>query len=126
MTWGNELIVLPQADVTDVIAADAGLGHSIALKEDGTIVVWGDNHYGQINVPTPNADFVAIAAGNHHSLGLKQNGSVIAWGLNSDGQCNVSQPNENFIAIAAGRKHSVGIRADVPQCNHADITAMAW
>ena len=63
----------------------------LGLKEDGSIVVWGRNDYGQCNVPSPNSGFVAVAAGTHHSLGLKEDGSIVAWGgdkLNSKSRCS--------------------------------------
>ena len=43
------------------------------LKADGSIVAWGNNGYGQTNVPAPNSGFVAVAAGGEHSLGLQAN-----------------------------------------------------
>ena len=55
--------------------------HSLALKSDGSLVGWGDNGYGQTNVPAGN-DFVAIAAGDYHSLALKSDGSLVGWGDN--------------------------------------------
>ena len=88
----------------------AGWDHSLGLKSDGTIVAWGDNDYGQCNVPSPNAGFVAVAAGGYHSLGLKSDGTIVAWGCNGDGQCNVPSPNADFVAIAAGGYHSLGLR----------------
>jgi len=86
----------------------------------GSIVAWGDNRYGQTNVPCPNTGFVAVAAGVYHSLGLKADGSIVAWecgvdqyGNNEDyGQCNVPAPNTDFIGIAAGGWHSLGLKAD--------------
>ncbi len=84
--------------------------HSLGLKSDGTIVAWGDNDYGQCDVPAPNADFVAVAAGWWHSLGLKSDGTIVAWGLNGYGQCNVPAPNADFVAIAGGGMWSLGLR----------------
>ena len=48
-----------------------GYEYSLGLKSDGTIVAWGDNEYGQGNVPEPNADFVAVAAGRRHGFGIR-------------------------------------------------------
>ena len=45
-----------------MVAIAAGTEFSIALKADGTIVVWGENSSGQINVPEGSAKVVAIAA----------------------------------------------------------------
>ncbi|MEW6219970.1 MAG: Ig-like domain-containing protein [Thermodesulfobacteriota bacterium] len=33
-------------------AIAAGYGHTVALREDGTVVAWGDNGYGQTTVPS--------------------------------------------------------------------------
>jgi len=86
--------------------------HSLGLKSDGTIVAWGDDSYGQCNVPVPNADFVAVAAVGHHSLGMKADGTVVAWGDDSYGQCNVPGPNADFVAVAGGWGHSLGLKFD--------------
>jgi hypothetical protein len=34
-----------------VVAIAAGNVHSLALKADGTVVAWGNNYYGECNVP---------------------------------------------------------------------------
>lgn len=46
----------------------------------GTIVAWGNNEYGQCNVPTNLSNVTAIAAGWCYSLALKDDGTVVAWG----------------------------------------------
>ena len=48
--------------LSNVLAIAADNSHSLALKNDGTVVVWGDNTYGQTNVPAGLTDVVAIAA----------------------------------------------------------------
>jgi len=78
----------------------------------GSFVAWGDNTYGQCNVPSPNRGFVAGAAGSRHSLGLKADGSIIAWGDNAHGQCDVPWSESGFVAVAAGMYHSLGLRTD--------------
>jgi alpha-tubulin suppressor-like RCC1 family protein len=40
------------AGLTDVVAAAAGGGHSLALKSDGTVWAWGQNISGQLGVRT--------------------------------------------------------------------------
>jgi hypothetical protein len=52
------------------VAIAAGSFHSLALKSDGSLVIWGDNSAGQKNVPLGLTNFVAIAAGNFQSLAL--------------------------------------------------------
>ena len=58
----------------------AGAYHNLALKNDGTVVAWGENCYGQATVPAGLSGVVAIAAGALHSLALKNDGTVVAWG----------------------------------------------
>ncbi len=48
----------------------AGGCHSLALQSDGTVVAWGDNRFGQTNVPPGLSNVVAIAAGYYHSLAI--------------------------------------------------------
>ncbi|OPL18085.1 MAG: hypothetical protein AVO35_06160 [Candidatus Aegiribacteria sp. MLS_C] len=83
--------------VLALVAAGTG------FAEDGSIVAWGWNEYGQCDVPEPNEGFVAVAAGGSHNLGLKQDGSIVAWGYNYHGQCDVPEPNEDFVAVRAER-----------------------
>jgi hypothetical protein len=66
------MVVVPDSDLTDLVAVAGGTYHSLGLKADGSIVAWGYNDYGQTNVPAPNTGFVAVAGGAYHSLGLKR------------------------------------------------------
>jgi len=53
-----------------VVALAAGYEHTLALRSDGTVIGWGDNHSGQ-SVPPPGlSNVVRIAAGYEHSLAL--------------------------------------------------------
>ena len=64
-----------------MIAIAAGRAHSIALKDDGTIVEWGF-----ICGPCPypltaeSIPGIALAAGDYHGLLLRADGRVFAWG----------------------------------------------
>lgn len=63
----------------------------------GSIVAWGSNAFGQLDVPEPNTDFVTIAAGVQFSLGIKSDGALLAWGrLDQD---YVPLPNEGYQAV---------------------------
>jgi alpha-tubulin suppressor-like RCC1 family protein len=57
-------------------------GHSLARRNDGSVVAWGRNSHGQCDVPVLPAGlaFVQISAGNRHSLARLSDGSVVAWG----------------------------------------------
>jgi hypothetical protein len=57
---------------TGFVGVAAGGYHSLGLKDDGSIVAWGSNGFGQCDVPSPNTGFVGVAAGWAHSLGLRE------------------------------------------------------
>ena len=91
------------ASATNVVALAAGVYHSLALKADGTVVVWGDNGDGWFTVPDSVTNIVALAAGEVHNLALKADGTVIAWGYNGDGQTNVpARVNLNLPVSVSG------------------------
>jgi hypothetical protein len=52
------------------VAIAAGWKHSLALKNDGTVVAWGDNSLGQLDVPANLSNVVAIAAEGDGSFNL--------------------------------------------------------
>lgn len=90
----------------------AGENYSLALREDGTIIGWGDNSSGQIDVPTDLSNVLHISAGGKHSLALKEDKTVVAWGLNDKGQTNVPEDLTDVIAISAGDKFSLALKLD--------------
>jgi alpha-tubulin suppressor-like RCC1 family protein len=125
--YGQTLV--PNA-LTGVVQVAAGGYHSLALKDDGTVVAWGAGNgveglgaiqnYGQCSVPAGLTHVVAIAAGGYHSLALTDQGKVIAWGAGTTnlnryphfGQSLVPPSLSGVIAIAAGQYHSVALRQD--------------
>ena len=82
-TWGS--IQSPPAGLTGVTAISAGWTHCLALS-GGTVVAWGDDSYGQTDVPATLANVVAIAAGDNFSVALSADGTVTAWGDGTAGR----------------------------------------
>src|SRR5262249_41763679 len=87
----------------------AGYLHSAALLNNGTVVVWGDNSFGQTNEPPGLSNVVAIAAGDFHTLALRSDGSVVGWGDDSYGQIDVPGSLTIRAAIASGHYHALAL-----------------
>ena len=65
----SRVLEIPSSALSGVVAIASGYNHILALKGDGTIVAWGDNTYGQCNIPTNNGNNKAstICAGGNTS-----------------------------------------------------------
>lgn len=89
----------------------AGSNHVAAALQDGTVEVWGDNTFGQLELTPQVTGVKALAAGMHHTLALKGDATVAAWGWNSVGQCNppAALEGKTVIAIAANDKGSAAL-----------------
>jgi regulator of chromosome condensation (RCC1) repeat-containing protein/Regulator of Chromosome Condensation (RCC1) repeat protein/Calx-beta domain-containing protein len=80
-----------------VTAIAAGTAFGMALKSNGTVWEWGDNHSGELGIGsttdahTPQqvsglSNVIAISAGDAFALALESDGSVWSWGNNTSGQ----------------------------------------
>lgn len=116
--WGDPLAgATPPAGLNNVIAISAGEYHSLALTADGTVVAWGANFAGQLNVPTGLSHVVAISAGGFHNLALKADGTVVGWGGENQSAfpCGAETPPAGLtgvIAISAGSFFSLALKAN--------------
>jgi alpha-tubulin suppressor-like RCC1 family protein len=97
-TGGNSTTPVAVPGLTNVVQVGAGgqaglPGHSVALKNDGTVWTWGSGKHGQLGLgntrdtPTPTkvpglTGVVQIAAGGDNTYALKSDGTVYAWGAN--------------------------------------------
>ena len=107
----------------------AGLYHTVAIRSreitdptfnlDGTVVVWGQNLYGQRNVPANLGACKQIAAGEYHTVALRRDGIVRAWGAGSvSGAGDYPNADQSVVPanlgacsrIAAGGYHTVALR----------------
>ncbi len=116
---------VPEAARTNVTHITAGWGFSVAVRGDGSVLVWGnDSMIGECGLVTDMPDFPslpavqAISAGGQHVLALLQDGSVRAWGCNQLLQAAlpdnlVSSANGvRAVAVAAGAFHSLALMSD--------------
>ena len=96
------------------VALGGGLNEfGLALLPDGTVRAWGDNRFGQTNVPAGLREVIAIAAGqgakSAHALALRADGTVAGWGDNTFGQAVPPMGLTNVAAIVAGELHSLAM-----------------
>lgn len=95
-----------------VVKITSGVFHTVAVKKDGRVEVWGSNEEGALNIPKDLDEVIEVAAGRCFSVALKKDGTLVAWGDNSDGQCKVPEGLSNVIAVAAGYQHVVALKKD--------------
>ncbi len=96
------------------VAVAAGSGFSLGLKEEGSIVAWGDNRYGQCRIPSPNSGYLDIVAEGSFSWGLREDGSIEKWGGGQGFLILVPgepEPNRDYVALSAG---GTGIKIGEP------------
>lgn len=77
--WGSSVIV-EQWKLEDLVAIAGGANHSLGLRSDGTVVIWGANYKSESSAPSPS-DMVRIMV-----CGCEASGK----------QINEGYPNENI------------------------------
>jgi alpha-tubulin suppressor-like RCC1 family protein len=103
---------IPAGALSGVRTISASLGHMMAIKTDGSLLIWGRNDFLQRQAPsTALTGLSAVAAGHSHSLAVK-GGRVIAWGRNTWGQINVPANLTGVTAVSAGFDHSLALKSD--------------
>jgi alpha-tubulin suppressor-like RCC1 family protein len=130
LAFTNATVTLGGRTLTNVVAVAAGDSHSLALSADGKVVAWGDNSYGQTNVPVTLSNAVSIAVGGseptRHCLALRTDGKAVAWGSNSYSQTNIPPGLSNVAAVAVGSTHCLAVIGGAPPMAHARISRLRW
>ncbi|SFC37203.1 Por secretion system C-terminal sorting domain-containing protein [Flexibacter flexilis DSM 6793] len=110
--WGSSGTHITGPNGMKVIDVTLGRPFTTIIKPDSTVAAWGDNLYGQCNVPQNLTKVIKIDAGWYHTLALRADSTVVAWGDNFFGQCNVPAGLHSVIAVSAGAKASYAVKAD--------------
>ena len=92
------------------ISIVSGYDHICALRENGTVVCWGNNSYNQCDVPTGLNNVIQITCGLYLSAALKSDGTVVGWGIAAASQYNGQ--NTNIIKISAGPDYILALKND--------------
>jgi alpha-tubulin suppressor-like RCC1 family protein len=111
-TCATGAVVIAGQNLTNAVAISTGMYHSVALRDDGTVVGFGDNYFGKAIGSTNEYPYrgsaqvriggrilgnvISVAADQDFSLALKANGTVVTWGEN-----HIPANLTNIAAIAA-------------------------
>ena len=99
--------------LTNIIAISAGAVHALALRQDGTVVAWGNeaaSALGVTNTPADLNNVMAVSAGDDFSLALLGNGQVMGWG---NGSCaHVPEYVHDVKALSAAAHRCLALKND--------------
>lgn len=117
--------------LNNIVAIEAGNGHTCSVQADGTGRCWGFNGFGELGdgtTTTPRSlpgevkgltNAVAMAAGGGHTCALRADGTAACWGNNASGQLGdgttTNQPHPVTVTAVSG----------VTVSNLADAVAVA-
>lgn len=101
-----------------IIDITAGFGHIVGIRQDGSVIAWGNNDSGQCDVPEGLSNVISVCAGFYHTAALKNDGTVVAWGLNYTGspdrgycgQSDIPKGVKDIKMISAGRCHTAMLK----------------
>ncbi|MGA1354272.1 MAG: FG-GAP-like repeat-containing protein [Candidatus Limnocylindrus sp.] len=110
VTWGAYAPQTPSG-LGPLIDVSAGSFHVSAVLANGTTACWGDNNFGQLNMPSLTG-VANIDAGNDHSIARHSNGTVTCWGRNNAGQCNTPAGLSQVTQVSGGYLFSLALRSD--------------
>ena len=78
----------------------------------GQIWAWGDNTFGQLNVPANLTNAIAVSAGKYHSVAIRADGTPVAWGSPVGGLTSVPAGLTNVVAVDTFLVCTLALKAD--------------
>jgi len=104
-------LLIPSAYAGSILSA--GVDHVCGIKDDSTLICWGDNSQNQAD--PPDGTFKEVSAGFYFNCALSTEGTIACWGRDTSGE--TSPPPGQFIQIEVGGNHACALAADgAPIC----------
>jgi alpha-tubulin suppressor-like RCC1 family protein len=86
--------------------------YALARPSKTSVVGWGNNVVGQLDMPAGLSNAVSVVAGGGQSLALRSDGTAVAWGQNGFGQGAVPPDLTGLAMLAAGWQFDVALRTN--------------
>ncbi|MDQ1266774.1 MAG: hypothetical protein QG635_1926, partial [Bacteroidota bacterium] len=120
-------------DKWSFISASAFYSNSLGVTEEGWMLGWGRNDYGQVGDGTRQPKYSPIQIWGHdwakvsvrgfHTLAITTDGKLYAWGRNNYGQLGDSSffdsliperigKDQTWVSVSAGNSHSLAISSE--------------
>ncbi|KAJ8956887.1 hypothetical protein NQ318_014304 [Aromia moschata] len=122
----NYLSISKVPDLEDVISVASGQHHTVVLRENGTVLSWGENKFGQLGVD-PNVANITRRYNQSMLVGLTvllspKMETYFSWGRNSYGQLGAERDTpykpqkipllSNVIQLSLGSEHNLSVTGD--------------
>ena len=108
IVWGDDAASMTPPAGTNYVTISAGHEHALAIREDGTVVGWGDDAFGRATPPGDLTDAMAISSGFYQSMIVRSNGTIVPLGFTYE-----PTPALNEVTgIAAGVYVTAAVRND--------------
>ena len=118
------------------VSVSAGESHSCAIQDNGELVCWGRNNFGQLGDGTNGISYspkevglsgvpVQISSGAWHSCAILNDASLECWGRNTDGQLgdNSNIDRSSPVSVSLGGKKALAVSTGV---SHTCVVLNDW
>ncbi len=105
---------IPEGAKSGVVSITSSTNTVAAIKEDGTVLVWGAVSKGEKDIPEFSGKVIKVEGGRYHYVALLDNGEIVTWGGNRYKQCDVPENLEqgNVTDVYAGSFQNYAVTKD--------------
>ncbi|EHY59113.1 hypothetical protein HRR83_001614 [Exophiala dermatitidis] len=145
----NSLVPMPIGLPKKIVHIGAGAYNSFAVRENGDVLSWGLNNFGQTGIPkefdetgaSKSADVhhpivietlhgrgqvICIQGGAHHTVAVTDKGELLVWGRLDGNQLGIKVsdlPQEHIVRDSAGHPRILTVPAQIPNIDAVHAAA---